>query len=287
MATKDMLYQVLSKHNALPEKDDLSLVRRSIASNVRRDSIPRNTGGAVERSTIGPKAEESISLPLPGQQLDGSKRRSSRVFFAESDNPPPVVNSVNHTEVNGPPSVQRQIQSTNNVQQIGAPVAVKLSTQAVGGQQAPNAVDASNAADSMIMAASTPASIPFVINHGSFSPQIGSTTPIPSDYGMSMAGNSTALRSSGRQSPYSSSNNQHHKTLSSSSKTKTSTSKDKNRAKNEESGSEGIVRLAGSAVSPEIAKLLKTSKTSTGIPVTTIDLGITAGIKKLQHRPNS
>lgn len=39
----------------------------------------------------------------------------------------------------------------------------------------------------------------------------------------------------------------------------------------------------GTAVSPEIAKLMKTSKTSSGIPVTTIDLGMTGGLKKIHY----
>ena len=59
-------------------------------------------------------------------------------------------------------------------------------------------------------------------------------------------------------------------------------SKEKERGREKDSGATEF-RLAGSTVSPEIAKLLKTSRTSTGIPVTSIDLGSTASIKRFQN----
>ena len=58
--------------------------------------------------------------------------------------------------------------------------------------------------------------------------------------------------------------------------------KDKERNREKDGGTTEL-RLAGSAVSPEIAKLLKTSRTSSGIPVTSIDLGATASIKRFQN----
>jgi hypothetical protein len=59
-------------------------------------------------------------------------------------------------------------------------------------------------------------------------------------------------------------------------------SKEKERGREKDSGATEF-RLAGSTVSPEIPKLLKTSRTSTGIPVTSIDLGSTASIKRFQN----